>query len=208
VIVGLLPCHTLLGYPEQALGRLHNALALAHTLSHPLSLALAQCWAAIVSQFRRDVSAVHAHAEAAVILSTEQGFAQWAPLSTSLRAWALAMQGQSEEGMAQVRQGLPTVRATGQALIVQRFAQNNHHRPTVCLGATSVMVYTYGCDDGRIGPTHCAVIDAGLGGIWSPRRVCRRPPITAQQAPTLMTRASAANDGSLSAVSDTLVGVR
>src|SRR5712671_4050210 len=55
-------------------------------------------------------------------------------------------------------------------------------RPTVCLGATYVVVDTYGCDDGRIGPTRCAVIDAGLGGRWSPRRVCRRPPEAARSA--------------------------
>ena len=36
----------LLGYPEQALARLHEALALAHELSHPFSLAYARCWAA------------------------------------------------------------------------------------------------------------------------------------------------------------------
>src|SRR5947209_20604543 len=50
------------------------------------------------------------------------------------------------------------------------------YRPTVCLGVTSAVVYTYGCGDGRIGPTRCAVIDAGRGDRWSPRRACRRPP--------------------------------
>ena len=96
----------LLGYPEQALARLHEALALAHELSHPYSLAFARCLAAFVSQFRRDVPAVHEQAEAAVALATEQGFPLWAAQGTSLRGWALAMQGQGEEGMAQVRQGI------------------------------------------------------------------------------------------------------
>ena len=36
----------LLGYPEQALARLHEALALAHELPDPYSLAHARCWAA------------------------------------------------------------------------------------------------------------------------------------------------------------------
>ncbi len=111
----------LLGYPEQALARLHEALALAHELSHPFSLAFARCWAACVSQFRRDVPAVHEHAEAAVALSTEQGFPLWAAMGTSLRGWALAMQGQGEEGMAQVRQGIAAWRATGAALDVPYF---------------------------------------------------------------------------------------
>ena len=43
------------------------------------------------------------------------------PMGTSLRGWALAMQGQGEEGMAQVRQGIAAWRATGAALIVPYF---------------------------------------------------------------------------------------
>jgi hypothetical protein len=93
----------LLGYPEQALARVHEALALAHELSHPFSLAFARCFAAIVSQSRRDVPAVHEQAEAAIALSTEQGFTLYAALGTIFRGWALAMQGQGEAGMAQVR---------------------------------------------------------------------------------------------------------
>ena len=64
----------LLGYPEQALARIHEAQALAHELSHPYSLAHARCWTAFVSQCRRDVPVVHEQAEATVALSTEQGF--------------------------------------------------------------------------------------------------------------------------------------
>jgi hypothetical protein len=66
---------------------------LAHELSHPHSLAFALVWAANVAQFRRDVPAAHEHAEAAVALSTEQGFPLWGALVTSCRGWALAMQG-------------------------------------------------------------------------------------------------------------------
>jgi predicted ATPase/class 3 adenylate cyclase len=110
-----------LGYPEQALARVYEALALAHELSHPFSLAFARCFAAFVSQFRRDVLAVHAHAEATVALSTEQGFTQWAVQGTMLRRWALAMQGQGEEEIAQVRQGIAAYRATGAAVFVPYF---------------------------------------------------------------------------------------
>jgi predicted ATPase len=106
----------LLGYPEQALARLYEALALAHELSHPYSLAWAQWWVAFVLQLRRDVRAMHEHAEAAVTLATAQGFPQWAAQGTILRGWALAMQGQGEAGLAQVRQGIAAVRATGGAL--------------------------------------------------------------------------------------------
>jgi predicted ATPase len=85
------------------------------------SLAYARCRVAFVLQFCRDILAVHEQAEATVILATEQGFAQWAALGTSLRGWALAMQGQGEEGMAQLRQGLAAFEATGAALFVPYF---------------------------------------------------------------------------------------
>src|SRR5262244_97474 len=38
-----------------------------------------------------------------------------------------------------------------------------HRRLTVCLDVTSLVVGSYGCDDGRIAPTRCAVIGAGRG---------------------------------------------
>jgi len=108
----------LLGYPAQALAHLHEALALAHALMHPSSLAFARRWAAHVYQLRRDVPAVYEHAEAAVTLATEQGFPLWVGMGTSLQGWARAMQGEGEAGLAQVRQGISAWRATGAVLAV------------------------------------------------------------------------------------------
>src|SRR5712691_4156497 len=54
--------------------------------------------------------------------------------------------------------------------------------PTVSLGVTSAVVCTYGCDDGRIGPTRCAIIDAGLDGRCRPRQASKRPPAKADSA--------------------------
>src|SRR4029453_18366489 len=99
----------------------HDALALAYELSHPYSLAFARAMVAPVYQFRRDVPAVHHHAEAAVALSTEQGFPLLVAWGTSMRGWALAMQSQGEAGMAQVRQGITAYRATGATLFVPYF---------------------------------------------------------------------------------------
>jgi predicted ATPase len=108
----------LLGYPAQALALLHDALALALELSHPFSLAYARCLAALGYQVRRDVPAVHEQAEAAVALATEHSFPLWAAVGTCARGWALAMQGQGAEGMAQVRQGIAAWQSTGVVLIV------------------------------------------------------------------------------------------
>src|SRR4029450_6904833 len=108
----------LLGYPEQAMTHIHEALALAHALSHPFSLAFAWCCAGMAPAMRRDVSAAYEQAEAAVTLSTEHGFPGWAALSTLVRGWALAMQGHGEAGMFQGRQRFAAFRATGAALFV------------------------------------------------------------------------------------------
>jgi predicted ATPase len=112
----------LLGYPAQALARVHEGLTLAHELSYPYSLAHARLMAAVVALLcRQDVPTVHEYAEAVVTLAAEQGFPLWAAMGTSLYGWALAMQGQGEEGLAQVRQGIAALRATGAALWVPYF---------------------------------------------------------------------------------------
>src|SRR5262245_66652008 len=40
----------------------------------------------------------------------------------------------------------------------------NYIEPTVSKRATCAVVCTYGCDEGRIAPTRCAISDAGLDG--------------------------------------------
>jgi class 3 adenylate cyclase/predicted ATPase len=106
----------LLGYPAHAQARVQESLALAHELAHPYTLTFAWVCAAIVSQLRREVSAVREQADAAVTRATEQGFPLWAAYGTSLRGWALALQDQDETGLAQLRQGIVASRATGAAL--------------------------------------------------------------------------------------------
>jgi predicted ATPase len=111
----------LLGYPAQALVHAHETLMLAHELAHAYSLAYAQWGSAIIYQMCRDVPAVYEQADAAVTLSTAQGFPQWTAYGTSLRGWALARQGQDEEGMAQIHQGITAARATGAVLAIPYF---------------------------------------------------------------------------------------
>ena len=103
-----------LGYPDQALKRSHEALTLARELSHPLSLAFALTFAALFRQLRREGGLAREQAEALRTLSTEQGFPQWLAMGTILWGWALAEQG--EEGITHIRQGLAAHRATGAEL--------------------------------------------------------------------------------------------
>jgi predicted ATPase len=106
----------LLGYPDQALQRSHEALALAQELSHPASLAFAQDFAAMVYQLRREGQAAQKQAEAVMAHATGQGFPFRFAQGMMLYGWALAQQGQGEVGIAQICQGLVTHRATGAEL--------------------------------------------------------------------------------------------
>ncbi len=102
-----------LGYPNQALKRGNEALALAQGLSHPLSLAFAEYWVGALRQFRREARAAQESAEGAIALCTERGLTEVLALATTLRGWAMAQQGRNEEGIAQIQEGLAVYRATG-----------------------------------------------------------------------------------------------
>jgi TOMM system kinase/cyclase fusion protein len=106
----------LLGYPDQALTRIREALALAQELSHPSSLAAALYYAALLHYVRREGPAAQECAEAAIALSRGQGFALYVALGTNVRGWALSVQGRVEEGMAQMRQGRAALQTMGATL--------------------------------------------------------------------------------------------
>jgi TOMM system kinase/cyclase fusion protein len=103
----------LLGFPDQARTSIREALTLARRLAHPFSLAYTLHWAGITHQLCREAPATQEQAEVSMAFSREQGFAIWVPGGTILRGWALARQGQMEEGIAQMRQGMTAWQATG-----------------------------------------------------------------------------------------------
>ena len=102
-----------LGYPDQALATSHKALALAQELSHSFGEAIALIFAAGLHQFRGDGHTAQELAEKAIALCQEQGFPVWLAFGLITRGWALAGQGQEEEGIAQIRQGLTAWQARG-----------------------------------------------------------------------------------------------
>src|SRR5262249_40196596 len=95
----------LLGYPDQARLRSHEAFTQAQELAHPFSLAYALGHVAIVHQLSREAQATYERADAEIVLCTEQRFAYYVARGTMLRGWAVAAQGQAAEGMAQIRHG-------------------------------------------------------------------------------------------------------
>ena len=76
-------------------------------------MANALIYAANLHQSRREGHIADEQAEAALVLSREQGFAFRLAEATVLRGWALVEQGQGEAGIAQIRQGIAAERATG-----------------------------------------------------------------------------------------------
>jgi predicted ATPase len=104
-----------LSYPDQALTRSHEMLTYAQELSHTYSLSRALFYAGGLHR-RREWSSAQERAEAALAITTEQGFGQSMGVVTFDRGAALAAQGQGEAGIAQMHQGLAAIRATGQGL--------------------------------------------------------------------------------------------
>ena len=102
-----------LGYPDQARAMSHTALARAHELAHPYSLALALNYAAMCDQFCREERATYERAAAATVLCREHGFVYYLAWGPILQGWVVVAQGQSEAGIAQMRDGLAAFRAVG-----------------------------------------------------------------------------------------------
>src|SRR5215510_7742416 len=106
-----------LGYPDQSVKRSHEALALARELSHPFSLAYALISAAFLHQYRREEQSCLEQAEAIIAVCSDQGFSFYVAQGTILRGWALAEQGQAEEGIEQIRHGLATYQTVGAGML-------------------------------------------------------------------------------------------
>src|SRR5690606_7512064 len=103
----------LLGYPEQAVVRCQDAIALARKLSHPFSQSFALWPSTFVHQLRREPETVRVQAEENLALSGERGFALWLAVSNILAGWALTVQREQDAGLERLRHGLDAWRATG-----------------------------------------------------------------------------------------------
>jgi predicted ATPase len=102
-----------LGYPEQALRSVQAARSLAEELSNPFNVAQALYFGAFTHVFRRELRRVEELAGDLTELCRENGFALLLAGGMILHGWSLAGQGQTEEGIGQMRQGLTEWKATG-----------------------------------------------------------------------------------------------
>lgn len=103
----------ILGYPDQALARVSEALALAHGLNQPYSVAFAHYMTSVVHLMRGDPADALSNAEASLEVSREQRFSLYALLSRVSRGYALGGLGRIEEARSEIKQGLDDMRAHG-----------------------------------------------------------------------------------------------
>jgi tetratricopeptide (TPR) repeat protein len=102
-----------LGYPDQALKRVDEAIGLALALTHPFSLVFAENFAGFLHLYRRDARAAQEHWEATITVCAEHGITEFFGLATFVCGAAVAEQGRHEQGIAQMRDAL---RASGLAM--------------------------------------------------------------------------------------------
>jgi predicted ATPase len=102
-----------LGYPDQAFKLSQKAIALARELDHPFTLAFVLGVASWFHYFRREFEASKELGEENIKIAAEKGFElfkAWAPAS---RGYTQIAEGQVEDGIAQVKQGLAAWKAMG-----------------------------------------------------------------------------------------------
>jgi predicted ATPase len=102
-----------LGFPDQGLVHAEAAIAAARAAAHPYSEAWALAWAAALHQLRGEARLCRERAEAALTIATEQVMPFFVAHGMVLGGWTLVKEGQSEEGLAKLRDGIGAYRAIG-----------------------------------------------------------------------------------------------
>jgi adenylate cyclase len=103
----------MLGYPDQALRRGEEALTLAEKLANLANLINTLAFVALVHGLRREPAAARQRAQTAMEMSAGQRNPFFLAWGTVLHGWAQTIQGQIEDGIAEIDQGIATYRATG-----------------------------------------------------------------------------------------------
>lgn len=103
-----------LGYPDQALKRSKEAIALAQKLDHPFSLTFALNAAGnFVNRILRKVRASREYSNEVMRLSREKGFVFYQGLALFDQGLMRVEEGQMNEGIAQMHKGLGVLQAAG-----------------------------------------------------------------------------------------------
>jgi predicted ATPase len=102
-----------LGYPDQALQKSRQLLALAEQLRHPHSLAMALHFIGLFLLNRDDLTAAQQNNDALITLAGDHKFAHFLALGELMRGLIMIRQDQGEAGIARLRQGIIDFESTG-----------------------------------------------------------------------------------------------
>ena len=102
-----------LGYLDQSLARVSEALALAQTLAHPYSIAFAHYMTSIVHLLRGEPASALRSADQSLEISREQRFSLYVILSTISRGRALGELGRFREALTEIQAGIAEAHRTG-----------------------------------------------------------------------------------------------
>ena len=96
----------MLGFPDRALERANDAVALASRLNHPFSMAYALFHTGLLHLWRQEVELVQRRAQAVLDITEKHEFEIWRAVATCLHGAALAGMGRVEEGLMQNTRGM------------------------------------------------------------------------------------------------------
>jgi predicted ATPase len=102
-----------LGYPDQSLARMADALSLVQEYPDSYSQAWALLASSEIHEHRREAQLTLERAEASIALATKLGFPSVLEMGTIMRGWALTKQEQGEEGIAWIREGIAAYQTMG-----------------------------------------------------------------------------------------------
>jgi predicted ATPase len=102
-----------LGYPDQSLHRVFDALSLAQDLAQPYSIAFAHYMTSVVHLLRGDPDRALESAERSLEISREQRFSLYVLLSSISRGRALSDLGRLQEARSEIQRGIDEARRTG-----------------------------------------------------------------------------------------------
>lgn len=102
-----------LGREDDALARTQRALELGERLGTAHALAVAHAQVAVLACMRDDPGPARRHGDAAVAAAKEGAFAYRVAMGMVARGWAMAAQGEPDEGIGELRRGVALSRATG-----------------------------------------------------------------------------------------------
>jgi predicted ATPase len=105
-----------LGYPDQALKRIDEALARAREIHHPHVSSIGFFFAAFVHQLRREPARALPYAQELVALACKEGLAQWIAFGKIVYGWSLAKCGKPAEGIAELREGFAACEASNASI--------------------------------------------------------------------------------------------